>query len=66
MGNTYDEFLLGAGMSTNELTDANNECREHGRVPFEGSPPCGCFPIEKGGPVAVLPVRQQVSRKAVA
>jgi hypothetical protein len=42
--------------------DADLECR-HGRVPFDPSPPCHCFPVEEPGyepPVAVvtpLPVK---------
>lgn len=52
---SYDEFPLGPGLSINEMTDANMECK-HGRCPFDPDAPCGCFPgLEKGGPVVVLP-----------
>jgi hypothetical protein len=45
-----------------EAWDADLECR-HGRVPFDPSPVCHCFPVEEPGyepPVAtvtVLPVK---------
>ena len=59
----YDEFPFGPGLSINELRDpgAVKEC-EHDRLPFDPDPPCGCFPIEKGGPVKRLPVKPK--RKA--
>lgn len=43
-----DEFPAGHGsQSVLEMMDPNNECEEHGRCPFDSTPPCGCFPIER-------------------
>jgi hypothetical protein len=51
-----------------EAWDADLECR-HGRVPFDPSPVCHCFPVEEPGyqrPVATvipLPVRRPLKKR---
>ena len=52
------------GLSVLELRDANAECSAHGRCAFDRSPPCGCFPVEKGGPVKALPKRPKRGKRA--
>ena len=45
---------------------ADNECR-HGRLPFDRTRPCGCWP-EEGAAVSALirPVEDQVVRRRAA
>lgn len=62
----FNEFPFGPGISLMELRDGNAECPKHGRCAFDPSPPCGCFPIERGGPVTEMEQPPTPKRKRAA
>jgi hypothetical protein len=50
-----DQRVHGGHMDRQEAKDAAHECRAHGRLSHDSTPPCGCWPGELA-PVVALPV----------